>query len=257
MSFGMAIRTLRSTPVPPQLRTWNKIFDFALLVLEGDGVLSNSEQISTKSYQWQSSYFWEKILEQIVKSGYSTSIDSNKIKIEIEPMMNNPWKRENNRIESNKKPDVVIFDIENKKDLIIDAKYYSSIDEVMSSASNFQMLSYALTEFKKPYQKIRERRVHFAVPSKLKKGEEIVSIGLDKNDKEQSWQLQYPFTILAKKGDIDPKLYGLEIQFPQPDVYLPSSSKNTEQDYFTEAGESLKTVMESLDKLETKETKSD
>ena len=57
MSFGMAIRTLRSTPVPPQLKKWNKIFDFALLILEGDGVLSNSQNISTKPYQWQSSYF--------------------------------------------------------------------------------------------------------------------------------------------------------------------------------------------------------
>ncbi len=75
--------------------------------------------------------------------------------------------------------------------------------------------------------------------------------------KEQIWQLQYPFTILEEAGAIDPKLYGLEIEFPQPDVFLPDSSKNTEQDYFTKAGKSLKTVMESLDKLETKETKSD
>ena len=82
---------------------------------------------------------------------------------------------------------------------------------------------------------------------------DIVKVGKDGNGKEQIWQLQYPFTILAEKGNINPKLYGLEVEFPQPDVYLPDSGKNTKQDYFTKAGESLKAVMEKLDKAETEE----
>jgi len=273
MSFGMAIRTLRSTPVPPQLRKWNQIFNFALLVLEGDGVLSNSEQISTKSYQWQSSYFWEKILEKIAKKADIGDVSTpNK--------MNDPWVKVEDSDEDSedeeeeedseehtiitraarKKPDVVISYEQQQMDLIIDAKYYSSTSKVMSS-SNYQLLGYALAALHEKestpnvpkVRDIRKRRVHFAVPRKVDEENEIeiVKVGVDRNDNQLIWQLQYPFTILAKKGDIDPKLYGLEIQFPQPDVYLPSSSKNTEQDYFTKAGESLKKEMERLDKLET------
>ena len=285
MSFGMAIRTLRSTPVPPQLRKWNSIFDFALLVLEGDGVLSNSETVSTKSYQWQSSYFWEKIVERIAKKADIGVVSP-------QNKMNDPWvkvsekgtnqamrddtfdKKEDSEEHAiiaraaRKKPDVVISYEQQQMDLIIDAKYYSSTSKVMSS-TNYQLLGYALAALHKKESNsgnskvsFRKRRVHFAVPTVPRKVDDdkemdIVKVGVDGKGEQQIWQLQYPFTILAKKGDIDPKLYGLEIQFPQPEVYLPSSSKNTEQDYFTEAGKSLKTVMESLDKLETKETKSD
>lgn len=285
MSFGMAIRTLRSTPVPPQLKKWNTIFDFALLILEGDGVLSNSQNISTKPYQWQSSYFWEDILEKI-------AINANIGDVTTQNQMNDPWVKvseKNNKNQSSKeyddddaneedsdehaiiaraarkKPDVVISYEQQEMDLIIDAKYYSSTSKVMSS-SNYQLLGYALAALHRKESNTdtlevsaRKRRVHFAVPRKVDEENEmeIVKVGVDKYGKEQIWQLQYPFTILEEAGAIDPKLYGLEIEFPQPDVFLPDSSKNTEQDYFTKAGKSLKTVMESLDKLETKETKSD
>ena len=146
-------------------------------------------------------------------------------------------------------------------DLIIDAKYYSSTSKVMSS-SNYQLLGYALAalhekESTSEDAKVssRKRRVHFAVPRKVDEENEmdIVKVGKDGNGKEQIWQLQYPFTILKEAGEINPKLYGLEVEFPQPDVFLPDSSKNTEQDYFTKAGESLKAVMEKLDYAETEE----
>ena len=282
MSFGMAIRTLRSTPVPPQLKKWNKIFDFALLILEGDGVLSNSQNISTKPYQWQSSYFWEDILEKI-------AINANIGDVTTQNQMNDPWVKvseigthqamkddtsddeeedsEEHAIiarAARKKPDVVVSYEQQQMDLIIDAKYYSSTSKVMSS-SNYQLLGYALAalhekESTSEDAKVssRKRRVHFAVPTVSKKvdtGKEmdIVKVGKDGNGKEQIWQLQYPFTILKEAGEINPKLYGLEIEFPQPDVFLPDSSKNTEQDYFTKAGESLKAVMEKLDNAETEE----
>jgi len=289
MSFGMAIRTLRSTPVPPQLKKWNQIFDFALLILEGDGVLSNSEQISTKSYQWQSSYFWEEIIEKI-------AINANIGDVTPQNIMNDPWvkvseigthqamkddtsdKKEDSEEQATlaraarKKPDVVISSEQQQMDLIIDAKYYSSTSDVMST-SNYQLLGYALAALhekestsKVPkVRDIRERRVHFAVPTVPKKVDEememdivkVGKVGKDGKEKEQIWELQYPFTILAEKGDINPKLYGLEIEFPQPDVYLPDTSKNTEEDYFTKAGESLKAVMEKLDKAEKEESESD
>ena len=280
MSFGMAIRTLRSTPVPPQLKKWNQIFDFALLILEGDGVLSNSENISTKPYQWQSSYFWEEILEKI-------AINANIGDVSTQNKMNNPWVKVEDSDEDSedeeeeedsdehtiiaraarKKPDVVISYEQQQMDLIIDAKYYSSTSDVMST-SNYQLLGYALAALhekestsKVPkVRDIRERRVHFAVPTVPKKVDEekemdivkVGKVGKDGNEKEQIWELQYPFTILAEKGDINPKLYGLEIEFPQPDVFLPGSTKNTEKDYFTKAGESLKKEMERLDNPETK-----
>ena len=282
MSFGMAIRTLRSTPVPPQLKKWNTIFDFALLILEGDGVLSNSQNISTKPYQWQSSYFWEDILEKI-------AINANIGDVTTQNQMNDPWvkvseigthqamkddtsdKKEDSEEQATlaraarKKPDVVISSEQQQMDLIIDAKYYSSTSKVMSS-SNYQLLGYALAALHEKestsevpkVRDIRERRVHFAVPTVPKKVDEememdivkVGKVGKDGNEKEQIWELQYPFTILAEKGDINPKLYGLEIEFPQPDVFLPGSTKNTEKDYFTKAGESLKAVMEKLDKAE-------
>ena len=284
MSFGMAIRTLRSTPVPPQLKKWNKIFDFALLILEGDGVLSNSQNISTKPYQWQSSYFWEDILEKI-------AINANIGDVTTQNQMNDPWVKvsENNKNQSSKKyddddakeedseehaiiaraarkkPDVVVSYEQQHMDLIIDAKYYSSTSKVMSS-SNYQLLGYALAalhekESTSEDAKVssRKRRVHFAVPTVNKevdtgKEMDIVKVGKDGNGKEQIWQLQYPFTILEEAGAIDPKLYGLEIEFPQPDVFLPGATKNTEKDYFTKAGESLKAVMEKLDKAEKEES---
>ncbi|MBT5595441.1 MAG: hypothetical protein HOJ60_07925 [Euryarchaeota archaeon] len=289
MSFGMAIRTLRSTPVPPQLKKWNQIFDFALLILEGDGVLSNSEQISTKSYQWQSSYFWEEIIEKI-------AINANIGDVTPQNIMNDPWvkvseigthqamkddtsdKKEDSEEQATlaraarKKPDVVISSEQQQMDLIIDAKYYSSTSDVMST-SNYQLLGYALAALhekestsKVPkVRDIRERRVHFAVPTVPKKVDEememdivkVGKVGKDGKEKEQIWELQYPFTILAEKGDINPKLYGLEIEFPQPDVFLPGSTKNTEKDYFTKAGESLKAVMEKLDKAEKEESELD
>ena len=99
MSFGMAIRTLRSTPVPPQLKKWNTIFDFALLILEGDGVLSNSQNISTKPYQWQSSYFWEDILEKI-------AINANIGDVTTQNQMNDPWVKvseKNNKNQSSRR----------------------------------------------------------------------------------------------------------------------------------------------------------
>lgn len=289
MSFGMAIRTLRSTPVPPQLKKWNQIFDFALLILEGDGVLSNSQNISTRPYQWQSSYFWEDILEKI-------AINANIGDVSTQNQMNDPWVKvsENNKKNQSseeyndadaneedseehaiiaraarKKPDVVISYEQQQMDLIIDAKYYSNTSKVMAS-SNYQLLGYALAALhekestsKVPkVRDIRERRVHFAVPTVNKKVDqekemEIVKVGVDKYGKEQIWELQYPFTILAEKGNINPKLYGLEVEFPQPDVYLPDFGKNTEQDYFTKAGESLKAVMEKLDNAEKEESGSD
>jgi 5-methylcytosine-specific restriction endonuclease McrBC regulatory subunit McrC len=288
MSFGMAIRTLRSTPVPPQLKKWNQIFDFALLILEGDGVLSNSQNISTKPYQWQSSYFWEDILEKI-------AINANIGDVTTQNQMNDPWvkvseigthqamkddtsdKKEDSEEQATlaraarKKPDVVISYEKQQMDLIIDAKYYSSTSKVMSS-SNYQLLGYALAALHRkesntdtPEVSASKRRVHFAVPTVPKKVDEekemdivkVGKVGKDGNEKEQIWELQYPFTILAEKGNINPKLYGLEVEFPQPDVYLPDSGKNTEQDYFTKAGESLKAVMEKLDNAEKEESGSD
>ena len=169
MSFGMAIRTLRSTPVPPQLKKWNTIFDFALLILEGDGVLSNSQNISTKPYQWQSSYFWEDILEKI-------AINANIGDVTTQNQMNDPWvkvseigthqamkddtsddKKEDSEEHAiiaraaRKKPDVVVSYEQQHMDLIIDAKYYSSTSKVMSS-SNYQLLGYALAAFMKRNQ---------------------------------------------------------------------------------------------------------
>jgi len=273
MPFGMAIRTLRSTPVPPQLRKWNNIFDFALHLLEGDGVYSNTETVSTKPYWWQSSYFWEKIVEQI----------SEKAELgEVSPQakMNNPWvgikekeknvsakeltsKDEDNSDSdehyiiakaANKKPDVVISYDDKDMDLIIDAKYYSSASEVMSS-SNYQLLGYALAQLHNPIstedgnkgKPIRNRRVHFVVPEKHNKDKESDIVTLDKG---QCYKLQYPFTILKKKGDINPHLYGLKIQFPQPKVFLPNANDESEGDYFSRAGKSLQKMMKKLDKKE-------
>lgn len=272
MPFGMAIRTLRSTPVPPQLRKWNNIFDFALHLLEGDGVYSNTETVSTKPYWWQSSYFWENIVEQI-----SEKAELGEVSTQAQAKMNNPWikmketeknvsaneltsKDEENSDSdehyiiakaANKKPDVVISYDDKDMDLIIDAKYYSSASKVMSS-SNYQFLGYALAQLHEPksagngnkVKPIRKRRVHFAIPEKHKGGE-IVTL-----DKEQRYKLQYPFTILKEKGDIDPQLYGLKIQFPQPKVFLPNTNDESEGDYFSRAGKSLHEMMKQLDKRE-------
>ena len=119
-----------------------------------------------------------------------------------------------------KKPDVVISSEQQQMDLISDAKYYSSTSDVMST-SNYQLLGYALAALhekestsKVPkVRDIRERRVHFAVPTVPKKVDEememdivkVGKVGKDGKEKEQIWELQYPFTILAEKGDINPR----------------------------------------------------
>ena len=212
MSHGMAVRTLRTTPLPPPLRKWSAIFGFALMVLEGEGAKIESGEIVYNTATWNGAKLWENILERVTKIVYPKStIPKGDIK------MYNPWIQFNSKLFLvRKQPDIVIS--KDDIDIVIDAKYYDDLKSVMSGSSNYQMLGYALSALKDKDDspRVGKRTVAFAVPTRSNDNDTPVYPNPD-----FKYKMQLPFTILANEDAVKPPiLQGLEVEFPTADVYV-------------------------------------
>lgn len=211
-SHGIAVRTLRTTPLPPPLRKWSAIFGFALLVLEGGGANIETGQTVNNTATWSGAKLWENILEKVAERAFpNSSYTQNDIN------MYDPWHRGDD-LPANKKPDIVIS--EDNYDIVIDAKYYDNLGSVMTGSSNYQMLGYALSalalEGEDGPKRVGQRAVAFAVPTRKAEGVDVVHA-----NPSFKYKMQLPFTILADETDVKPpSLQGLEIEFPSVDVYL-------------------------------------
>ena len=246
--FGMAIRTLRTAPLPATLKRWKDVFNFALYILEGAGAGPNIESLSSSTQTTQSSQIWEKVLLEIFEKAYPR----HKVHSDKTAKMVGPWdkisyndgKTELEKLHS-KKPDILV--IRNSDDLIIDAKYYDSHEKVMQSTS-YQLLSYALHGFDSEIEgrtkdiATRKRRVHFAIP--MNSHSELAVIA----DQKNRYNLNMPYTIAddAAFGKHKPILQGMEVQFPGVNVF----TKDEWVPYLDEVSQKMIEVMKELDELE-------
>ena len=80
---------------------------------------------------------------------------------EDENKLNSPWINAGKK----KEPDLLIR--KDNVDVILDAKYYDSVEKVLSSSS-YQFLGYALLPWTNPPNIARSRRLMFAIPQRLK-----------------------------------------------------------------------------------------
>jgi len=240
MSHGMAVRTLRTTPLPPPLRKWSAIFGFALMVLEGGGAKIEAGEIVNNTVTWNGAKLWENILERITDIVYPKhSIPKEDIK------MYNPWVKFKSKQKEildtvkRKQPDIVIS--KDDVDIVIDAKYYDDLNSVMGGASNYQMLGYALSALdgEGGSPRVGKRTVAFAVPTRKNENEKEVH-----PNPNFKYKMQLPFTILAKDDTVKPPiLQGLEVEFPAADVYVDEGEWD---DYYNRVSKSLKKVVNVL-----------
>jgi|GEM_PF-3564744 len=236
-SHGIAVRTLRTTPLPPPLRKWSAIFGFALLVLEGGGANMEAGQTVNNTATWSGALLWENVLETVAERAFPYSWYT-----QNDLDMHNPW-HIGDHSPANKKPDIVIS--KDDYDIVIDAKYYDDLSSVMSGSSNYQMLGYALSalalEGKDGPKRVGPRTVAFAVPTRKAEGVDVVHA-----DPNFKYKMQFPFTILEDEADVKPSLgkppilQGLEIEFPDADVY---TKEDNWDDYFERVSESFKVVV--------------
>jgi 5-methylcytosine-specific restriction endonuclease McrBC regulatory subunit McrC len=238
---GIAVRTLRTTPLPPPLRKWSAIFGFALMVLEGTGTNIDAGQSVNNTATWEGDKLWENVLERVAERAFPNLLyTQNNLK------MHNPWHTGGDSL-SKKKPDIVISD--DDYDIVIDAKYYDDLNSVMSGSSNYQMLGYALSAIALGSQSVPKRvgprTVAFAVP--IRKGENATSKWHEVHANPKfKYNMQLPFTILANEADLKPPLgkppvlQGLEIEFPSVDVYL---DENLWKDYYERVSKSFRDVV--------------
>ena len=89
MTYGQAVRTLRSEALPPQLRQWSALFGFALLVLEDEGANLSSGDYNPRSVTYTAAQLWEDILFKVVKKAYESET---KVFHQDDLAMNDPWK---------------------------------------------------------------------------------------------------------------------------------------------------------------------
>ena len=231
-SHGIAVRTLRTTPLPPPLRKWSAIFGFALLVLEGGGANMEAGQTVNNTATWDGAKLWENVLERVAERAFPNLLyTQNNLK------MHNPWHTGGDSL-AKKKPDIVISD--DDYDIVIDAKYYDDLNSVMSGSSNYQMLGYALSAIALGSQSVPKRvgprTVAFAVPTRKAEGVNAVHA-----NPRFEYKMQLPFTILEKEADVKPPtLHGLEIEFPNVEVY---TDEDNWDDYFERVSKSFKEVV--------------
>ena len=227
-SHGIAVRTLRTTPLPPPLRKWSAIFGFALLVLEGGGANIETGQTVNNTATWNGAKLWENVLENVAERAFPNSSIP---KRDIE--MYNPWIRPGGDPKADKEPDIVIS--EDRFDIVIDAKYYDDLSSVMKGSSNYQMLGYALSALaskgKDGPKRVGPRTVAFAVPTRKAEGVDAVHanprFGINAT------------SIYNFRGKADvkpPALHGLEIEFPNVEVY---NDENNWDDYFERVSKSF------------------
>ena len=232
-SHGIAVRTLRTTPLPPPLRKWSAIFGFALMVLEGGGANIEAGQTVNNTATWNGAKLWENVLEKVAERAFpNSSIPKDKIK------MYNPWINPT-KPSDRKQPDIVIS--EDNYDIVIDAKYYDDLNSVMNGSSNYQMLGYALSALVGVNGDVRAgpRTVAFAVPTRKNECDAVVY-----SNPRFEYKMQLPFTILADEDDVKPPiLQGLEIEFPNVDVYLDEIEW---ADYFHRVSDSFKEIVSSF-----------
>ena len=232
-SHGIAVRTLRTTPLPPPLRKWSAIFGFALLVLEGGGANIEAGQTVNNTATWNGAKLWENVLERVAERAFPyASIPKRDIE------MYNPWIRPGGDPQADKEPDIVIS--EDRFDIVIDAKYYDDLSSVMKGSSNYQMLGYALSALSSKGQdgpkRVGPRTVAFAVPTRKAEGVDAVHA-----NPRFEYKMQLPFTILEKEADVKPPtLHGLEIEFPNVEVY---TDEDNWDDYFERVSKSFKEVV--------------
>ena len=232
-SHGIAVRTLRTTPLPPPLRKWSAIFGFALLVLEGGGANIETGQTVNNTATWNGAKLWENVLENVAERAFPNSSIP---KRDIE--MYNPWIRPGGDPKADKEPDIVIS--EDRFDIVIDAKYYDDLSSVMKGSSNYQMLGYALSALaskgKDGPKRVGPRTVAFAVPTRKAEGVDAVHA-----NPRFEYKMQLPFTILEEEADVKPPtLHGLEIEFPNVEVY---TDEDNWDDYFERVSKSFKEVV--------------
>ena len=252
MTYGQAVRTLRSEALPPQLRQWSALFGFALLVLEDEGANLSSGNYNPRSVTYTAAQLWEDILFKVVEKAYESETT---VFHQDNLAMNDPWKGdagegvdnvekivEDNGSYRKKKPDIALTIKDN--DVIIDAKYYKNIDSVMGS-SNYQMLAYALSGLYLPKEstevRVGPRRVAYVVP---KYGEELISQGDTEYESIDSpennrYKLQLPFTIVNQSES--PPLQGMQMEFPSAGVYF---DDEIHDEYYDRLSEAMKKVLD-------------
>ena len=131
-------------------------------------------------------------------------------------------------------------DFEDRFDIVIDAKYYDDLSSVMKGSSNYQMLGYALSALaskgKDGPKRVGPRTVAFAVPTRKAEGVDAVHA-----NPRFEYKMQLPFTIIEEEADVKPPtLHGLEIEFPNVEVY---TDEDNWDDYFERVSKSFKEVV--------------
>lgn len=267
MTYGQAVRTLRSEALPPQLRQWSALFGFALLVLEDEGANLSSGNYNPRSVTYTAAQLWEDILFKVVKKAYESET---KVAHQDKLAMNNPWEKDDATGDGNaelmdedvesekdsdkkksyyrtKKPDIALTIKE--KDVIIDAKYYKDIDSVMKGSSNYQMLAYALSglylDKKSTEPRYGSRKLAYVVP---KHGKDVPPHSDTKyksidSPKEHRYKLQLPFTITMNLTDEseNPPLRGMQMEFPSAGVYF---DDKIHDDYYDRLSKAMKEALD-------------
>jgi 5-methylcytosine-specific restriction endonuclease McrBC regulatory subunit McrC len=238
LSPSRAIVTLSNSRVPPQLRQWQDIFQYALLVLQRKGSNTSEQKLDIRfPFATLSQTVWEQILEQLCKKvfGHDKVYTPN----DKQDRMVNPWQfpiiemindsDDDSYIKrANKRPDLKIH--YDNKIIILDAKYYDNISKVISS-SGYQLMGYALLPWKEVIDRSSERVLFFAIPKRQKLGSKV--------EINRTMELEESLQILdTENAKIAKKLHGLKIEFPSPDVFV-----NTQNDWWSLVAEQLKSKL--------------
>ena len=209
ISRSKAIYALSRVPLPPQLRAWRDIFNYALKILQGlDG---NRETVSVNvfvPFGELTEKAWEKILFDILNRAFPGMVTE---QTEDENKLNSPWINAGKK----KEPDLLIR--KDNVDVILDAKYYDSVEKVLSSSS-YQFLGYALLPWTNPPNIARSRRLMFAIPQRHQDGTEQISA-------RDPYPLENTLAgYVEDQPQLAKSLEALEVEFPTVEALVQNES---------------------------------
>jgi 5-methylcytosine-specific restriction endonuclease McrBC regulatory subunit McrC len=249
-----ATRILIGTALPPQLRKWKYIFQYAEKIINNKSAMEDNDDVKGFTPpQTEASYVWEDILFD-----YIGAFGADR---EKEPKMVDPWQIKGTTKsdkEAKKKPDIRFLlphpdDSEKVCEVILDAKYYlrepanrtildnKEASRAVMEHNNWQMMGYAISPLKEK-EDFYPRVVIMGFP-KTTGDSEKPSLW----NESPTYELHKPLLIESPELRVfTPILKSLGIPFPSSQQFKREFSNKSESQYFEAVGEKMKAEIQEM-----------
>ena len=250
-----ATRILSSTALPPQLRKWKNIFQYAEKIINNKSGMEDDDDVKGFTPpQTEASYLWEDILFDYIGAFAADR--------EKEPKMVDPWQVKGTTKsdkEAKKKPDIRFLlphpdDSEKVCEVILDAKYYlrehrntpildsNEASSAVMEHNNWQMMGYAISPLKEK-EDVYPRVVIMGFPKTTDDSQEP-SLW----NESPTYGLHKPLLIESSElRKFTPILKSLRIPFPSSlQLKQEFASKNSESQYSETVGKLIKKAIQDI-----------